>query len=174
LSAEPAAPAAVRAAGSECAEPAVLAERLRLTMVRLGRRFRRADPPGLSITLYSALSVIADRGELAVRELAEAEAVPSSAATRVADRLEEASLVARRPNPADRRGVNLVITDAGRQLVDERRQRGNAWLAARLAGLTAAQRQVLADGLAVLDAATAADGGPAPDKDVPVLMGEWK
>jgi DNA-binding MarR family transcriptional regulator len=147
-----------RAAG---ADPAGLAERLRLTFVRLGRQLRRDDPPDLSITLYSALSVVIDHGELAIGELAEAEGVPASAATRIADRLEEAGLVTRRANPRDRRGVNVASTAEGRRLVADRRQRGNAWLAARLAGLTPEQRQALADALGVLEATASPDTIPA-------------
>ncbi|MBO0776216.1 MAG: MarR family transcriptional regulator, partial [Actinobacteria bacterium] len=135
------------------ADPAVLADRLRLALVRLGRELRRQDPPGLSIALYSALATLADRGELAIGELAEAEGVPSSAATRIADRLEEAGCVARRPNPRDRRGVNLALTAAGRRLVASRRVRGNAWLASRLAELPRPQRETLAEALGVLDTA---------------------
>ncbi|MBO0806946.1 MAG: MarR family transcriptional regulator [Actinobacteria bacterium] len=151
------------------ADPAALADRLRLGLVRLSRQLRRQDPPGLSVTLYSALAAVADRGELAIGELAESEGVPSSAATRIADRLEEAGYVARRPNPRDRRGVNVVITTAGRRRVERRRKRGNAWLAARLAGLTPGQRQALADALGVLDAVMAGGDEPAaaPDAAAP-------
>ncbi|ALG90756.1 MULTISPECIES: MarR family winged helix-turn-helix transcriptional regulator [Actibacterium] len=35
------------------------------------------------------------------------------------DRLEKAGLVARRPNPADRRGTLVGLTDAGRTLIDQ-------------------------------------------------------
>jgi DNA-binding MarR family transcriptional regulator len=153
------------------ADPALLADRLRLTLVRLGRQIRRQDPPGLSIALYSALATVADHGELAIGELAEAEGVPSSAATRIADRLEEAGCVIRRPNPRDRRGVNLAITGEGRRLVRERRERGNAWLAARLSGLSLAERQVLADALGVLDAAMAWDSESPTAPDAAVAEG---
>jgi DNA-binding MarR family transcriptional regulator len=145
------------ARASEPEDPAVLADRMRLTLVRLGRQLRRQDPPGLSVTLYSALATVADHGELAIGELAEAEGVPSSAATRIADRLEEAGCVVRRPNPRDRRGVNLAVTAAGCGLVAERRQRGSAWLASRLSGLTLDQRRLLADALDVLDATVGCD-----------------
>lgn len=140
------------------ADPAVLADRLRLTLVRLGRQLHRQDPPGLSITLYSALATVADHDELAIGELADAEGVPSSAATRIADRLEEAGCVTRRPNPRDRRSVKLAITAEGRRLVEDRRTRGSAWLAERLAGLTVAQRHMLEGALGVLDAAVAEGG----------------
>ncbi len=148
------------------ARTAALAERMRLTLVRLGRQLRRDDPPGLSITLYSALAAVAESGELAIGELADAERVPSSAATRIADKLEEAGWVTRRPNPQDRRGVNLAVTEAGRRLIEDRRRRGNAWLATRLAGLTAVQQQTLADALDVLDAMVTWDGASVADRDL--------
>lgn len=151
------APAHDAAGPAATADTAVLADRLRLALVRLGRELRRQDPPGLSITLYSALATIADRGELAIGELAEAEGVPASAATRIADRLEEGGHIARQPNPRDRRGVNLALTAEGRCLVDDRRTRGNAWLASRLAELTPAQRGTLAETLDVLDSAVLRD-----------------
>jgi DNA-binding MarR family transcriptional regulator len=158
--------------GAAAADPAGLAERLRLTFVRLGRQLRRDDPPGLTITLYSALSTVVDHGELAIGELAEAEGVPASAATRIADRLEEAGLLTRRANPRDRRGVNVASTAEGRRLVADRRQRGNAWLAARLAGLTQEQRQTLADALGVLEAAASPDGPSCAAADtVPTASG---
>lgn len=150
-----------RGVASQAAPPdaVVLADRLRLALVRLGRQFRRQDPPGLSATLYSALAAVADRGEMAIGELAEAEGVPSSAATRIADRLEEAGYVNRRPNPRDRRGVILSITAEGGALVENRRARGNAWLTGRLAELTPAQRQTLAEALGVLNEVVLADEG---------------
>lgn len=149
-----------RGGASRAAPPdAVLADRLRLALVRLGRQFRRQDPPGLSVTLYSALAAVADRGEMAIGELAEAEGVPSSAATRIADRLEEAGYVTRRPNPRDRRGVILSITADGGALVENRRARGNAWLTGRLAKLTPAQRETLAQALGVLHEVVLADEG---------------
>lgn len=138
-------------------DAAVLADRLRVTVVRLGRELRRQDPREMTITLYSALATLADRGEVAIGELADAERLPSSAATRIADRLEQAGYLMRRPNPADRRGVLLGITAAGRRLVAERRKRGNAWLAGRLAGLSLDERRALGEALGVLEAVLAWD-----------------
>ena len=133
------------------AETNALADRLRVTLIRLGRQLRHQDPPGLHITLYSALAIVAYRGELALGELAEAEHLPSSAATRIADKLEAAGYAIRKPNPRDRRGGILAITPAGRRMVDERRRQGNAWLADRLTRLDDDQRRALADALDVLD-----------------------
>lgn len=131
---------------------AALADRTRVAMVRLGRQIRRQDPPGPSVSLYSALATIAVHGELAIGALAEAERLPSSAVTRLADRLEDAGLVERRRHPTDRRGVNLAITPHGREVLDQHRQKGNAWLARRLARLSRSERATLAAALGLLEA----------------------
>ncbi len=132
--------------------PAALADRTRVAMIRLGRQLRRQDPPGPSISWYSALATIAVHGELAIGALAEAERLPSSAATRLADRLEDAGLVERRRHPTDRRGVNLEITPHGREVLDQHRQKGNAWLASRLERLNRSERATLAAALGLLEA----------------------
>jgi DNA-binding MarR family transcriptional regulator len=74
----------------------------------------------------------------------------SSGTTKRLDRLEQAGLVERRPDPSDRRAVVITLTAEGRRRIDavmadhlenERRL---------LAGLTAAQRRQLADLLRAL------------------------
>ncbi|MHB2023258.1 MAG: MarR family winged helix-turn-helix transcriptional regulator [Mycobacteriales bacterium] len=132
-------------------ESGELADRLRVILVRAGRQLRRQDPDGLNVTLYSALATIADQGELAIGELASAEYVPSSAATRMADQLEGAGYVTRGPNPHDRRGVILSVTAEGRRVVERRRQHGNVWLARRLARLSPADRSTVTKALDVLE-----------------------
>jgi len=114
----------------------VLANDLRVAVGRLTRKLRQQDPPGLTITHYAALATVADRAEMAIGELAEIEHLPSSAATRLADSLERAGFVRRRPNPSDRRGVNLTITPEGRRVVERRRGQVNEWLQGRLSLMT--------------------------------------
>jgi len=137
--------------------PAQLASRLRVAMTHLGRQLRHQDPPGMSATQHLALATIAKRGEMAIGDLAEAERLPSSAATRLADRLEEAGLVTRRRDLNDRRGVLVSITEEGRRVMDERRRLGNAWLAGRLSRLSAAQLASLAAALDVIEQGVLAD-----------------
>jgi len=142
----------------ESTAPGPLANRLRVAMIHLGRQLRHQDPPGMSVTQHLALATVAKRGRMAIGDLAEAERLPSSAATRLADRLEEAGLVVRSRDPNDRRGVQLVITDAGRRMVEERRTAGNAWLAERLSLLSDAERAGLAATLDVVDRVVLVDG----------------
>jgi DNA-binding MarR family transcriptional regulator len=42
----------------------------------------------------------------------------SSGTTKRLDRLEQAGLITREPDPADRRGTLITLTDAGRELID--------------------------------------------------------
>jgi DNA-binding MarR family transcriptional regulator len=145
--------------------PAVVASRLQHALVHLKRQLRHHDPPGLGMTMHSALWTIAGRGELGIGDLADAERLPSSAASRIADTLEEAGLVVRQRNPDDRRGVRLAITDHGRQLVEEHRRLGNAWLAGRLSLLAPDQLTTLAEAVELLVTQVLAEGdtgGPAP------------
>jgi DNA-binding MarR family transcriptional regulator len=133
------------------------AERLRLVMIRLRRQLHRRDTLGLSIELYSALATVVFRKGLSMGDLALAEHLPPSAATRLVDRLEEAGLVVRRPNSRDRRGVLLEATAEGRQRLAERRRIDNIWLADRLGRLTREQRSTVSRALDALEAVVLRD-----------------
>jgi DNA-binding transcriptional ArsR family regulator len=80
-------------ATADVSAPNLLAARLRLSMVRLSRQLHRMDPNELTITQFSALATVVGCGRLGVGQLAEIEGLPSPAATRLADKLEEAGLV---------------------------------------------------------------------------------
>ena len=135
----------------DASAPNELAGRLRLSMVRLARQLRRMDPNELTITQFSALATVVGSGPLGVGQLAEIEGLPSPAATRLADKLEEAGLVARQPNPSDRRGVRIAATDKGAQLLERRARIGNAWLAEQLSALSKADRLAVERAVAVLE-----------------------
>jgi DNA-binding MarR family transcriptional regulator len=120
-------------------------------MIRLSRQLRRFDPPELSIAQLSALASVVIAGPISVGQLAELEGLPSPSATRLADKLEEAGLVARRTNPTDRRGVHLVATVQGAQLFARRREAGNAWLAEHIAALSETDRLAVARAVEVLE-----------------------
>jgi len=136
---------------SGASAPNILAGRLRLSMVRLARQLRRMDPNELTITQFSALATVVRSGPLGVGHLAEIEGLPSPAATRLADKLEEAGLVARQPNPSDRRGVRIVATVKGADLLERRARIGNAWLAEQLSALCKADRLAVERAVAVLE-----------------------
>lgn len=132
-----------------------LAGRLRLSMIRLSRQLRRYDPSELTIAQLSLLASVVRAGPIGVGQLAEIEGLPSPAVTRLADKLEEAGLVARRANPADRRGVHLVATVQGERLFARRSEAGNAWLAGHLSALSEDDRLALERAVEVLESLAA-------------------
>jgi len=139
-----------------------LAEALRLAMIHLSRQVRRHDPAELSIAQVSGLASVVHQGPLGVGRLAELESLPSSAATRLTDKLEAAGLVVRRATPGDRRGVQVAATEAGLALLARYAQAGNAWLADRLVLLSEPDRRVLDRAVVVLRSLASDHPGEAP------------
>ncbi|HET8953990.1 MAG TPA: MarR family transcriptional regulator [Solirubrobacteraceae bacterium] len=68
----------------------------------------------------------------------------SSGTTKRLDRLERAGLIERAPDPGDRRGVLITLTDAGHELIDRVTEAHMANEARLLAGLSPAERDRLA------------------------------
>jgi len=114
-----------------------VAEALRPTLMRISRELRReARAVGVSPEQVSLLAAIKAEPGIGVRELAGRERISPPAMTKHVDRLERDGLVARTPNPADRRRVGLALTDEGQRALRRVRSRRTAWLATRLRGLT--------------------------------------
>jgi DNA-binding MarR family transcriptional regulator len=138
-------------ASVEALPPIELAAQLRRAFVLIRRQVRKQGPMDLSVSQISALATVVRLGPLGVGQLAEAEVLPSPAVTRLADRLEEAGWITRRPNPADRRGVLLEATQAGKDLMSQRERAADAWLASRLATLSPEDRAAVQRAIEVLE-----------------------
>ncbi|MFC4257294.1 MarR family transcriptional regulator [Altererythrobacter xixiisoli] len=82
--------------------------------------------------------------------LYESAMISSGSMTNRIDGLERAGLVERRPNPADRRGTLVALTDAGRQLIDRMIDRHVANQQAIVSGLDAEEQATLSRLLAQL------------------------
>lgn len=132
--------------------PEALASTLRLSVMRLARRLRAERAPSdVSLSQISALSTLYRHGPQTPGDLAGHERVRPPSMTRLLARLEELALVTRAPHPSDGRQVLITLTPAGDALLADSRARKDAWLAQRLAALSPADRQVLADAADVLD-----------------------
>ena len=134
-----------------------LAARLRLSATRLARRLRQEADAGLTPSQLSALAVIEREGPLTLGALADHEKVAPPSITKVVAKLESIGLVARAVDPGDRRFVRVALTDAGRALLEESRQRKTAWLTSRIRELGPGDRDQLAAALDVLDALVSGD-----------------
>ena len=86
------------------------------------------SPLGLSLAKLNVLGIlIGSKGPLTLGELAQKLACVRSNVTQLVDRLESDGLVRREADPADRRSIRAVVTDAGRD-----RERAGAMALARV------------------------------------------
>lgn len=129
-----------------------LASRLRLAVVRLNRRLRaQRTSSSVTLTQYSALSSLKKCGAMTPGELAAKEVVQPPSMTRVIAALEEQGYVSRRPHPTDGRQSIVELTESGDAYVAADISAREAWLDKRLAGLTEAERDTLADAAEIID-----------------------
>ena len=84
-------------------------------MARISRSF--GLKPGW-LDVLSALRRIGPPYRMSATELARWVLLSSGGMTNRTDRMEEAKLVTRRPDPADRRGVLIELTPRGREVID--------------------------------------------------------
>jgi DNA-binding MarR family transcriptional regulator len=129
-----------------------LADRLHSAAIHLLRRLRREDDAsGLPAPQLSALSVIVFRGPITMGALATAEQVRPPTMTRVVATLEWAGLVKKTADPSDGRVQLINATAKGRKMLQQGRMRRVKALAAELAALAPADRELLQRGTGILE-----------------------
>jgi DNA-binding MarR family transcriptional regulator len=120
---------------------------------RLARELEQRLEPvyreqGLEAGWYDVLATLRRSGppyRLRPTEFTSTLMLTSSGTTKRLDRLEQAGLIARAPDPGDRRGTLITLTAAGRELVDAATEAHLENERRLLAGLTADERRRLAD-----------------------------
>jgi DNA-binding MarR family transcriptional regulator len=111
------------------------AARLRVAVARLARQLRQHSPGGLTPSQWSALVTVEGNGSLRIGDLAEREGVSAPTATRLVASLEDAGLLARKADPADRRTAYVALTDEGHAKLAWARGVTTASLAQRLSAM---------------------------------------
>jgi len=115
------------------------ASELRLVLGQLVRRLRAEY--SFPVAQASVLSRLDREGAQTTSALAAAEHVrPQSMAQTLAE-LETAGLIERRPDPGDRRRIQIGLTERGRERVREGRGRREDWLAAAIAAELSPEEQ---------------------------------
>lgn len=129
-----------------------LAHTVRMAVMRLARRMRhqRTDR-SLTLTQLSALASLDRHGPLTPGALAEHEMVQPPSMTRVLAALEERGMVVSAPHPDDGRQKLVRVTEAAHEMLVADRRAKEAWLAQRMATLTAAEVQALRAAAPVLE-----------------------
>src|SRR5271166_751340 len=142
---------------SQTSTDAGLATALRISVSRLARRLRAQRTLAglteavLSETQLAALSALEVHHAMTPGELAEHEKVQPPSMTRVIAVLTERKLGVKSAHPTDGRQVILTVTEEGRAVVQRVRRRKDAWLAQRLAELTATERATLRAAVPILE-----------------------
>lgn len=104
---------------------------------------QRAQEHGLSLAQWQTLAYLSRREGVNQVTLADSLEIQPITLARQIDRLQEAGLVARRPDPADRRAFRLYLTDAAQPLLERMWGYAAATRAEAMAGLSDSDREVL-------------------------------
>jgi DNA-binding MarR family transcriptional regulator len=102
------------------------------------------DRRGMSFTTASTLGRLEREGPVRLTVLAAAEGVAQPSMTQLVQRLENQGLATRVSDPDDGRVTLVAITDAGREVLTERRRERDARLVRLLATLSKEEQQELA------------------------------
>jgi len=128
--------------GTHSPSLAHLANDLRLACMRISRRVRFESTQLVAPHQLSVMARLEDNA-LTPRDLAAIECVSPPSMTRTVAALVESGLVARQDDPLDGRRVFLSLTPPGRLALKETRRKRDAWMASRLKGISAEEREVL-------------------------------
>ncbi|MFI5687097.1 MarR family winged helix-turn-helix transcriptional regulator [Streptomyces sp. NPDC051636] len=115
----------------------------------MGDRMEKAyEPYGISRGEFDVLATLRRSGEpytLSPRQLSATLMLTTGGMTGRLDKLERAGLLRRSPDPHDRRGLHVTLTDKGMRLIDEAVGAGLAEQTAALSALNDEQAGHLAD-----------------------------
>jgi DNA-binding MarR family transcriptional regulator len=103
-----------------------------------------SQPRQLSLTGLATLATLERRGAQRVSELAGVQGVAQPSMTVLVGSLEQAGLVARRPDPSDGRAVLVSLTAQGQEFLAARRRAGAERLSELVGKLPAADAEALA------------------------------
>ncbi|MGW0764202.1 MarR family winged helix-turn-helix transcriptional regulator [Streptomyces sp. NPDC002676] len=120
----------------------------RLSRTMADRIEKAYQPYGISRGEFDVLATLRRSGEpytLSPRQLSATLMLTTGGMTGRLDKLERAGLLRRSPDPNDRRGLQVTLTEEGLRLIDEAVGVGLAEQTDALSGLTAEQAGQLAD-----------------------------
>jgi DNA-binding MarR family transcriptional regulator len=136
---------------------------------RLFRRdfHRRSRSQGTTRAQWQVLGTLARHEGIRQINLADLLEIEPITLVRLLDRLEEAGLVERRPDPTDRRARTLHLTPMARPVIEQIREIGMACSAVGLAGLSEVEQTELLRLLRRIRANLAERSAPAEDGAAP-------
>jgi DNA-binding MarR family transcriptional regulator len=132
--------------------PDASAARLRIAVARLSRRLRPTAAAGaLTATEIDVLIAAERRGPIRLSDLASFAGLNPTMLSRLVPKLEDAGLLRRIGDDADRRVCRVEATATGRSLLDQVRSERNDVLSRRLSELDPLRREALVAAIPVLE-----------------------
>jgi DNA-binding MarR family transcriptional regulator len=131
---------------------AEMASVIRLAVLRMARRLR-AQRVNATVTLsqLSALATVAKYGPMSAGEVAALEQVKPPSMTKILAALESVDFIKRSSHPEDRRQSVIVVSEAGKALLEDETRARDEWLAKRLTDLDESDVRKLIDAAHVLE-----------------------
>ena len=139
----------------QAAAAPLLASELRLVIGRLVRRLRAEN--SFPIAHGTVLARLDREGPQTTSALAAAERIRQQSMAQTISDLQASGFVTRTPDPVDRRQVLIAVTERGRSVLAEDRQRREGWLAGAIATeLSPEEQEILRLAVPLLHRLTAA------------------
>lgn len=126
-------------------------QRIALAVARMNRRLRQERHSDLTPSQMAVLGTVSKLGPTSPSAVAARERVSAPSITRTLNCLVDDGLVERTPHPDDGRQVLVSLSERGRAVLAEERQRRDAWLYHRLQELEPAERALLREAAGLLE-----------------------
>lgn len=116
----------------------------------MGSFFSYARDKGLTVAQLGAMFHISQKGACGVSDIGSDLGVTNSAASQMLERLVQLKLITRSEDPTDRRVKQIVLTDKGRQILQESSRANQDWLEDLVQTMAAEEQEQVRSALAIL------------------------
>ena len=116
----------------------------------MGSLFTYARDKGLTMAQLGAMFHIYQKGACGVSDIGTDLGVTNSAASQMLERLVQLKLITRSEDPSDRRVKQIVITDKGRQILQESNKANQDWLESLVRIMDADENERVSNALTTL------------------------
>ena len=116
----------------------------------MGNLFVFAKDKGLTMAQFGTLLHIFHKGGCGVSDIGSDLGVTNSAASQMLERLVQLKLITRSEDPTDRRVKQIVLTDKGRQILQEGNLANRNWLEELAQTMTAEEREQVREAIVIL------------------------
>jgi DNA-binding MarR family transcriptional regulator len=116
----------------------------------MSNTFSYARDKGLTMGQFGALLHIFHKGGCGVSDIGSDLGVTNSAASQMLERLVQLKLITRSEDPTDRRVKQIVLTDKGRQILQEGNLANRNWLVDLAQSMTVEEQEQVRQGIVIL------------------------